>query len=232
MGGVSPHRACREHVSSTERLAMVGGGDLQARRTWWGRVDRWVGDLGRVAGAPGGDQARNASRNTGPSSLLPTRRAKGGGPMRAALWLGVMFAVSVLGGVQAGHAQWAACRADAEKFCADVQPGGGRILQCLRQHRNQLSPQCASHLEGAASATPGQEHHRWRQACRTEIDTYCADAPIERRAMLECLHKHANQLSASCAAALPPRSGAAAANPAVADAVRTRATSATPGKKP
>jgi hypothetical protein len=38
------------------------------------------------------------------------------------------------------------CRADYRKFCATVQPGGGRALGCLQAHGAQLSRQCQSAL--------------------------------------------------------------------------------------
>lgn len=36
----------------------------------------------------------------------------------------------------------AACTEDAKKLCAGVQPGGGRILACLREHKDSLSDRC------------------------------------------------------------------------------------------
>jgi hypothetical protein len=36
----------------------------------------------------------------------------------------------------------ASCEDDAKKFCAGVQPGGGRIAQCLKQHEADLSDAC------------------------------------------------------------------------------------------
>lgn len=39
-----------------------------------------------------------------------------------------------------------ACKADMEKNCKDVKPGGGRILQCLKQHEATLSPECKEKL--------------------------------------------------------------------------------------
>jgi len=43
-----------------------------------------------------------------------------------------------------------ACKDDVMNFCKDVKPGGGRILQCLKEHQNALSPECkAKMVEGA-----------------------------------------------------------------------------------
>ncbi|HXA35765.1 MAG TPA: cysteine rich repeat-containing protein [Steroidobacteraceae bacterium] len=36
----------------------------------------------------------------------------------------------------------AACEADAQKLCPGVEPGGGRILACLKQHRGEVSDGC------------------------------------------------------------------------------------------
>jgi Cysteine rich repeat len=36
----------------------------------------------------------------------------------------------------------AACEADVAKLCAGVQPGGGRIMQCLAQHKGDVSDGC------------------------------------------------------------------------------------------
>ena len=41
-----------------------------------------------------------------------------------------------------GHQKLDACKGDIEKFCKDIQPGGGRIMQCLKQHSAELSPSC------------------------------------------------------------------------------------------
>jgi len=62
----------------------------------------------------------------------------------------------------AGNVLTAGCSNDVQKLCAGVQPGGGRIIACLRQHKDSLSPQCkqaATQLLGpgggvAPNATP------------------------------------------------------------------------------
>ncbi|MDR3512345.1 MAG: cysteine rich repeat-containing protein [Caulobacteraceae bacterium] len=57
------------------------------------------------------------------------------------------------GGPMAGLRQ--ACRADVQKLCSDVQPGGGRLMQCMRDHRDQLSNGCKSMLVNAHGHRPG-----------------------------------------------------------------------------
>jgi Cysteine rich repeat len=40
------------------------------------------------------------------------------------------------------EAEKAACKPDVDKFCAGVAEGGGRIMQCLKQHESELSDAC------------------------------------------------------------------------------------------
>jgi hypothetical protein len=39
-----------------------------------------------------------------------------------------------------------ACAKDIEKFCANVTPGGGRLMKCLKPHLEELSPACREKL--------------------------------------------------------------------------------------
>jgi cysteine rich repeat protein len=45
-----------------------------------------------------------------------------------------------------------ACKPDMQKFCADVKPGGGRIIACLRDHKDQLSQACSDAMASAAKS--------------------------------------------------------------------------------
>ncbi len=42
-----------------------------------------------------------------------------------------------------------ACRDDYRTLCSGVQPGGGRIMACFRQHADQLSGGCIDALKAA-----------------------------------------------------------------------------------
>jgi Cysteine rich repeat len=45
-----------------------------------------------------------------------------------------------------------ACMSDAKKFCSEVQPGGGRIVQCLRSHDAELASACRDGLAAMKAA--------------------------------------------------------------------------------
>ena len=38
------------------------------------------------------------------------------------------------------------CQADAKKLCKDVKPGEGRVIECLQQHKSELSSACAARI--------------------------------------------------------------------------------------
>jgi hypothetical protein len=42
-----------------------------------------------------------------------------------------------------------ACRADLEKLCAGIEPGGGALRRCLLEHRDALSEACRAQLAPA-----------------------------------------------------------------------------------
>src|SRR5208282_4597216 len=50
----------------------------------------------------------------------------------------------------------AACAEDAQKLCATVQPGGGRIVACLKEHKDSLSDRCkqAAGLAANTNSSP------------------------------------------------------------------------------
>jgi hypothetical protein len=65
--------------------------------------------------------------------------------------LSIAFVACVAGFSTAGFAQTAAqreaCKADYEKYCSGVAPGGGRIMACLNKQHDALSDACKKVLD-------------------------------------------------------------------------------------
>src|ERR1700679_3533014 len=58
---------------------------------------------------------------------------------------------------QAGNLR-EACKDDAQKFCQDVKPGGGRITNSLEDHYKEISDGCYSALKSMPSPRGGQQN--------------------------------------------------------------------------
>jgi len=43
----------------------------------------------------------------------------------------------------------AACGEDVQRFCVGMQPGGGRLVQCLSSHTSELSAACGNMIAAA-----------------------------------------------------------------------------------
>ncbi|HXX29775.1 MAG TPA: cysteine rich repeat-containing protein [Myxococcaceae bacterium] len=50
-----------------------------------------------------------------------------------------------------------ACQPDVEKFCSNVPQGGGQVMQCLRQHQNELSDACKAAHQGKRGPPPAAQ---------------------------------------------------------------------------
>jgi hypothetical protein len=91
----------------------------------------------------------------------------------------------------------AACAPDYFRLCRDVLPGGGRILACMNQNADKLSPRCFQALTawGLAAANAFR-------ACLPDAERFCAHVPPGMGRGLGCLMQNADKLSAACRDAL------------------------------
>ncbi len=85
-----------------------------------------------------------------------------------------------------------ACVSDAQKLCASVQPGEGRIAGCMKEHLKDLSTPCQNLLTRTAAAV---------EACRGDVKQKCADAR-RRRAKIACIKDTLADLSDACKSAI------------------------------
>jgi hypothetical protein len=62
-----------------------------------------------------------------------------------------MFAGTMLAMSPGAHAQQQKepdkpCMADAARLCPGVEPGGGKQIECLKEHMQEVSPACKKNL--------------------------------------------------------------------------------------
>lgn len=85
------------------------------------------------------------------------------------------------------------CAEDVAKLCKEVQHGGGRMMDCLKEHENELSSACKQHV-----AEMQEKGGRGRGACRDDVSKFCKDVQPGGGRIMECLKEHQNELSPEC----------------------------------
>ena len=96
---------------------------------------------------------------------------------------------------KAGDAKQGACKADAEKFCKDIKPGEGRIMDCLKTHKADLSEGCK-----AKGGEPKQVKMDWDAVCAKDKESLCKDVQPGAGRIIQCFKEHEKELSAGCRA--------------------------------
>ena len=119
-----------------------------------------------------------------------------------------------------------ACRADYQRTCASVPPGGAAALSCLERNKSKLSAGCqqavnaagggaAPAANGAAAAAPAapeaapatmalrpmrprEELFVLRSACGGDVRALCGGVPAGGGRILRCLADQAASLSPAC----------------------------------
>jgi hypothetical protein len=98
-----------------------------------------------------------------------------------------------------GQGQEMPCTGEIRTYCPDVQPGGGRIMKCLKEHESKLSPTCMQRMHDLEDYVRGP-----MGACRDDWAKFCYHprASTERQGIMECLQANRMQLSSDCKKAM------------------------------
>jgi len=89
------------------------------------------------------------------------------------------------------------CADDIEKYCKEIKPGGGRLLNCLKSHETELSVSCKGKINELRGIIKECE-----QACSGDIAQFCKEIQPGGGRILRCLKEREKELSPSCSAKL------------------------------
>ena len=90
-----------------------------------------------------------------------------------------------------------ACTEDIAKFCKDVKPGQGAIMECLEKHESELSEACKEY-ETKMGGTRVERREKireiikFRQACKADVIKFCKDVGPVPGGIEKCLDEHKN----------------------------------------
>ena len=135
-------------------------------------------------------------------------------------------------GEAGGRQAMAACRGDLASLCANVEKGGGRKVQCLKDNQAKLSPGCQTAIQGvlekrgAAGAAPAggstaagsaapegaqaagsEKAAKIKQSCASDAAALCAGIEKGGGRIMKCLKENEAKLSPACQSAVKERQG-------------------------
>jgi Golgi apparatus protein 1 len=87
------------------------------------------------------------------------------------------------------------CVFDVENFCEDVEPGGGKIHDCLLQHKQEISLPCAR-AEFRTVQNQVQDirvNKMASAACKPALEKYCGTVEKGRAKMWDCLKENSEK---------------------------------------
>jgi hypothetical protein len=86
-----------------------------------------------------------------------------------------------------------ACQEDADKLCAGIPRGGGRIFACLQANAAKVSDACKQQV-----GVVGQKAKEIGAACSDDIWQVCPEARVGGGRVLKCLVSNSAKLSPPC----------------------------------
>ena len=82
-----------------------------------------------------------------------------------------------------------ACGGDIKTLCQGIQPGGGRIRDCVKSHFGDLAASCQAEVMKVAAGA---------KACVADVKKNCAGVRPGRGRIEACMKEHAADISDAC----------------------------------
>ena len=86
-----------------------------------------------------------------------------------------------------------ACKADIDKLCQGIPPGGGRIAACHKANEAKVSQPCKAQIASVKKAVK-----EVGKACEDDVRSFCADVKPGKGAVLKCLAANQSSLQPQC----------------------------------
>jgi hypothetical protein len=94
-----------------------------------------------------------------------------------------------------------ACAAEVDKFCGDVVVGQFRVVECLKLHSSKFTPSCRTQIQAQAKEI-NAELKKVGEACKSDIDKFCAKVQPGGGRIARCLEDNSGSLSLRCVSSL------------------------------
>lgn len=85
------------------------------------------------------------------------------------------------------------CAKDREKLCANVEKGEGRVMKCLKDNADKLSPECKAHREEMKASMK-----KMKESCHADAEKLCGDKKAGHGEKMRCMKENKEKLSHAC----------------------------------
>jgi hypothetical protein len=86
------------------------------------------------------------------------------------------------------------CKVEQDKFCKEMKHPKAKAIQCLAEHKDDLSDGCKSYLKTYSE----QMQQNMKAGCKADVDSFCKWVLPGGGRILKCLFKNEASLSDSC----------------------------------
>jgi hypothetical protein len=98
-----------------------------------------------------------------------------------------------VGAIAQGTALRQACRAEIQQYCAGVQPGEGRLRDCVKEHFADFSEPCKRAVLSSVAVV---------RACKADVQRTCPDIQPGGGRIQACMKDHFAEYSEPCKQAI------------------------------